>query len=195
MAVVGALALTVLAPSQERKAPTQSELKKQFAEMAEKSSAPTAQHKLLAALVGDFDQAIEVRMGPGEPLKSHCLSTGTWLMGGRFVKIESQSAPDEELKGERLVIYGYDTVSNKFTMWSIDSGNTFASSATGDYDPETKTFTLEGERYDRGPGKVPYRWVVRLQDGGAFTQEIQMKSPAGEQYLPVVVVKNTPRNK
>ncbi len=43
--------------------------------------------------------------------------------------------------------------------------------------------------------RVPYRWVVRLQDNGAFTQEIQMKPPTGEQYIPVVVVQNTPRGK
>ena len=192
--VLGTVVLAVFAQSQERHAPTQSEMKQQFAELAKKMAAPTEQHKRLAAFVGDFDQAVEVRMGPGEPMKSRCVSTGTTLMGGCYVKIESRSAPDEELKGERLTIYGYDTQINKFTMWTIDSGNTYASSATGDYDPDTKTFTLEGEQYGRGASKVPFRWVVRLQDGGGFTQEIQMKPPQGE-LVPVVVVKNTPKGK
>jgi hypothetical protein len=193
MVAVGAVVLTVLAQSQEGKTLTQSEMKRQFATLAEKSATLTAQHKLLAALTGDFDQAVEVRPGPGQSMKSHCLSTGTSLMGGLFVKIESRSAPDEELKGERLTIYGYDTVAGKFTVWSIDSGSTFAASAAGDYDPSTKTFTLEGERYGRGSDKVPYHWVVRLEDGRAFTQEIQMKPPTGGQYVSVVVVKNTLR--
>lgn len=194
-AALAALLLTVLAQSQERKSPTQAELKKQFAELSEQAAALTEQHKRLAALVGDFDQAVEVRMGPGEPLKSHCLSKGTSILGGRYVQIEARSAPDEELKGERLTIYGYDTQINKFTMWTIETGCTFAVAAAGDYDPATKTFTLEGERYDRGPGKVPFRWVVRLQDAGAFTQEIQVKPPQAEQFLPVVTVKNTPKGK
>jgi hypothetical protein len=191
----GVFVFVVLAQSQERKAPSQSELKKQFAEMAEKASAPTEEHKRLAALVGEFDQAVEVRMGPGEPLKSHVLATGEWSMGGRFVQITARSAPEEELKGERLTIYGYDTRANKYTMWTIESTATFAVEATGDFDAATKTFTFEGERYGQGPGKVPFEWVLRLQDGGAFTQEILMKPAQGEKAVPVVVVKNTPRRR
>ena len=90
---IGAFICVVLAQSQEGKAPSQSEMKKQFAEMAEKASAPTEEHKRLAALVGEFDQTVEVRMGPGEPLTSHVRATGEWLMGGRFVQIKADLRP------------------------------------------------------------------------------------------------------
>ena len=190
----GTLVLTVLAQSQE-KAPAPSEVKKQFAAAAEKASAPTEQHKRLAAFVGEFDQAVEVRMDPGEPMKNHVLATGEWIMGGRYVRIAARTAPEEELKGERLTIYGYDTRIGKYTVWTIDTATTFAVSAAGDFDPDTKTFTLEGERYGRGAEKVLFRWVLRLHDGGGFTQEIQMKPPEADQFLPVVTVKNTPKGK
>jgi hypothetical protein len=191
---LGALVFVVLAQSQSSEKVPQSEMKKQFQAMAEKAGATADAHKLLAPLVGAFDQRIEVRMGSGEPMSSHCLSHGEWLMGGRYVKSESRPAPDEELKGERLIVYGYDTRSCKYTMWGIDSMSTFAVSATGDYDADARTFTLEGERYGSGPAKVPFRWVVRLQEGGGFTQEILMKPPQGEEWVPVVVVKNTPKD-
>jgi hypothetical protein len=190
--VLGAFVLAVWAQSQESKAPSQSEMKKQFAKMDE---LPTEEHTRLAALVGDFDQNAEVLRGPGEPLRSHVLASGEWIMGGRFVRIAAKTAPDEELKGERLTVYGYDTRAGKYTMWTIDSSNSFAVSASGDYDAATKTFTLDGERYAQGTSKVPFRWTVRLQGGGAFTQEILMKLPQGQEYVPVVTVKNTPRGK
>lgn len=196
---VGAVVFVVLAqqqegraPSQENTAPSQSEMKRQFAKMDE---LPTEEHKRLAALVGEFDQIAEVRRGPGEPLKTHVLATGEWILGERFVRITAKTAPDEELKGERLTVYGYDARAGKYTMWTIDSSNTFAVSASGDYDAATKTFTLEGERYAQGTSKVPFRWVVRLEDGGAFTQEILIKPPQGQDFVSVVVVKNTPRRK
>ena len=197
LVTAGVIATYAQTPAQgpEVKAKTQSEMKKQFAELAEKASAPTDEHKRLAAFVGDFDQTVEVRVGPGEPLKSHVLATGESLMGGRFVKIAARSAPDEELKGERLTIYGYDARAGKYTMWTIEIGATFAVSATGDYDAATKTFTFDGERYGQDTSKVPFRWTLRLQDGGAFTQEILVKGPQGADFVPVVSVKNTPRGK
>ncbi len=193
--LITACVIVTLAQSQETKPPSQTEMKKHYADLAEKASAPTDEHKRLAALVGDFDQSVEVRMGPGEPLKSHVLATGEWLMGGRFVQIAARSAPDEELKGERLTIYGYDARAAKYTMWTIETGATFAVSATGDYDAATKTFTFNGERYAQGTDKVPFRWTLRLQDGGAVTQEILVKGPQGADFVPVVTVKNTPRSK
>lgn len=192
---VGAFVLVVLAQSQDGRSPTQSEMKKQFAETAEKTSAPTEEHKRLAVLVGEFEQQAEVRMGPGEPLRTHVLATGEWTMGGRFVQISAKTAPDEELKGERLTVYGYDTRAGKYTMWTIDSSNTFAVSASGDYDAATRTFTLEGERYAQGTSKIPFRWVVRLQEGGAFVQEILVKPPQAQEFIPAVAVRNTPRGK
>ena len=196
---VGAFVLVVLAQAQEGKAPlrentapSQSEMKRQYAQMDEP---PTEAHKRLAVLVGEFDQHAEVRRGPGEPLRTHVLATGEWILGERFVRISARTAPDEELKGERLTVYGYDARAGKYTMWTIDSSNTFAVSASGDYDAATRTFTLEGERYAQGTSKIPFRWVVRLEDGGAFTQEILIKPPQGQEFVFVVAVKNTPRQK
>lgn len=189
----GCLGLAVLAQSQERKGLTISEIKQRYNERFEQLSAPVEQHQQLAVFVGDFDQTVEMEYGAGEPMRSHCLSSGKWIMGGRYVQIESAPAPDEELKGSRLIIYGYDKRSKKFTMWTIDSGSTFATSAAGDFDAETKTFTFEGERYGNGTEKVPFRWVVRLQGDGSFGQEIQVKSRTGDQFMAMVKVQNTPK--
>ena len=193
--VIAACALVMLAQSQEGKPLPERDAKRHFADAAEKASAPTAEHKRLAVLVGEFDQAVEVRMGSAEPLRSHVLATGAWIMGGRFVQITARSAPDEELKGERLIIYGYDTRADKYTLWTVETGATFAVSATGDYDAATKTFTFDGERYAQGTSKVPFRWVLRLKDGGAYMQEILMKSPQADGFVPVIVVENSPRGR
>jgi Protein of unknown function (DUF1579) len=174
---------------------SQSEMKKQFAAAASQASAPTDEHKLLAMFVGDFDQQTEVRMGPGEPMRFHSVAQGEWIMGGRFVKIDSRSAPDEELKGDRITVYGYDPQAKKFTLWTIDSMSSTASVGEGDYDAKTKTFTFDGEREGQGATKAKFRWTLKLEDGGTVAQEIAMKMPGGESFTPVVNVKHVPKKK
>jgi hypothetical protein len=195
LAGAGVVALFAQPQKHEIKGPPQAQIKKMIVEKAERMSAPTEEHKRLAFLVGDFDQAVEVRAVSNEPLKSHVLATGEWILGERFVRVVCKSAPDEELKGERLLIYGYDTRAAKYTMWTIDTGSTYATSATGTFDPATKTFTFEGEMYGQGTDKVPFRWTLHQDDGGAFTHEILVKGAQGTEFVPVVVTKNTPRGK
>jgi hypothetical protein len=191
---VGVLVWTAVAQQTPTTQPSPAEMKKQFAVAAEKESAPTEKHKLLGALVGQFDQLVEVSLAP-KPMKYHCLAKSDWIMGRRYVKVESASAPDEEVKGDRLTIYGYDTGKGKFTLWGIDSMSTFAVSAQGDYDPATKTFTFAGEREQPGMSKIPFRWIVRLQGEGRLVQEIQLKPPGMDEFITTVSVKYTPKSK
>lgn len=171
----------------------QSELKRRLSEETEKASAPTDQHKVLAAFVGKFEQQTEVRMGPGEPLKARASSVGRSIMGGRFVQVESASAPDEELKGERTLIYGYDPAAKVYTLCNFDTQSLVATTATGSYDAANKTFTFDGER-PTATGKLPFRWVIKLQDKGVIEQKILVKAD-GTNYVEVVTVVHTPKGK
>jgi hypothetical protein len=167
--------------------------KQQFAAMMEKLSAPTESHKLIEPLVGTFDQLTEVKMGPGDPMRSKSVETGTWTMGKRFVRVDSVSAPEEELKGERMNVYGYDPAAKKFTLWGIESFGLTSYSATGDYDGATKTFTFDGERDAPGGGRSPFRWTMKIGDGGTITQTISVKMTGSDTMAPVVTVTHTRR--
>jgi len=189
LSTLGAFAAPQAKPS------SQSAMKKQFAAMTDKASPLAEQHKLLDAFVGEFDQTTTVAMGPGEPMKVHSLAKGQRIIDGRFVKFESTSAPDEELKGERMLVYGYDPAQKKFTLWNIESGSSVPTTATGDYDAAAKTFTFDGEREQSGAGKVPFRWVMKLDDGGNIAQTIQMKFPGAPDYATVIAVQHTRKKK
>ena len=171
---------------------TQHDMKQQLAAMAEAASAPTDAHRALAMLVGRFDEITEVRMGPGEPMRAHSVCTAQWVMGGRFVRLESSAAPDEELKGDRLVVYGYDPAAKKYTLWNVESGSLTAVTALGDYDSTSKTLTFVGERDQSGVGKVPMRWVLRAEAGGVIAQTIALKFPGAPDFVQVVSVRRTP---
>jgi hypothetical protein len=167
------------------------EMKRRFMDMVQRTSAPTEQHKMLAPLAGDFDVATEVHLGPGEPMRARGVGHGHWIMGGRFVQLDETAAPDEPLKGERMVIYGYDPAAQKYTMWQIESASLTASSATGDYDPASKTFTFEGNRGESN--KPAFRWRVKIEDDGSITQTIEMKRPGAQEFAEFVKVRRTRR--
>ncbi len=208
VAVVAAISWFALAQQQpakpnaesESSTSTQSALKKQLTAAADQASAPTAEHKLLAPFVGEFDEITEARVGPGEPLHACSTAKGRWILGARFVGIESRSAPDEELKGERLLFYGYDPQAKKFTLVNFESSSLTATSATGEYDAATKTFTFDGERDEPGragapASKVPFRWTVKVEPTGVLLQQILVKPPGAPDYVPVVKVTHTPKAK
>jgi hypothetical protein len=167
--------------------------------LAQKPAAPAPTpasdaHKALAAFVGEFDQHTEVRMGPGEPQKFHSTSTGAWILGGQFVQVASRSAPDEKQQGERMLIYGFDPQSRKYTLANYETGAMVATIATGDYDAASRTFTFTGER-PQGPAKIPFRWTLKVDDKGAIQQTIAMKFPGAADYAPCITVQHTPKAK
>jgi hypothetical protein len=187
------LCATPVVANQAASGGAQTDAKRQFAAMMEKLSAPTESHKLLEPLVGKFDQVTEVKVGPGDPMRTKSVGTGSWVMNGRFVRVDSVSAPDEELKGERMNVYGYDPAAKKFTLWGIESFGLTAYSATGEYDAATKTFTFDGERDAPGGGKSPFRWTMKIGDGGTIAQTISVKAPGGDAMVPMVTVTHTRR--
>ena len=187
----GGLSTLGQAPADSR--PSTSDRKKQAAAMMEKMSTPTEAHKALGCLVGEFDQVSQIRMGPGDTIEARAIGTGRWIMGGRFVEMRSASAPGEELKGERLLIYGYDPTSKKYSLVNVDSAHLSPTIAQGIYEPGTKTFTFEGT-LDSPRGKLPYQWILTIRDQGVMDQRILVKAQ-GNEFVEVVTVKHTPRGK
>jgi hypothetical protein len=192
--VTSAVVASLFAQTPPAPGTSQTDMKRTMTAIIEKVSAPTENHKALAAFVGEFDQQSAVRMRFGETMKAHAVGTGRWIMGGRFVEVRSTSAPDEELKGERLLIYGYDPAARKYTLCNFESGSLTATTATGDYDAASKTFTFEGERDEPRAGKLAFRWVLKVRDGGVIDQQILVK--AGDKgFTEKVSVTHTPKAK
>ncbi len=155
--------------------------------------AATDQHKALAALVGEFDQESLIKMGPGEPVKARSTSRGRWILGGRFVEVDGVSNPGEKLQGERKLIYGYDPAAKLYTLYNIDTSDPVATTAKGTYDDRTKIFSFDGER-SMGSAKMPFRWTLRVLEGGVIEQKIQVKANEGKLVEAVTVV-HTPKRR
>lgn len=168
-------------PPAAPKTPSQSDMKAMFNANTARARLPAETHEALSALVGEFSTQSEVHLAPApaEPMRAHATTVGRWIMGELFVQVNGAADADEELKGERQTIYGYDPGAKTYTMWQVESGNLTATTATGYYDAATRTFTFEGER-ELGPrGKAAILWVIGVQPDGSLKQSIKLKQGDG----------------
>lgn len=169
--------------------------KKAYAAKVAQLPGPSEQHKLLASLIGDFEVVTDLVVDGPDTVKFHGIEKGESYLGGLFVKIESHAAPEEEVKGERLVMYGYDPNINKYTMWQIESFNPNAITATGTYDAATKTFTFIGDVHQTATAKTPFHWILHILDNGAIEHQIQIPLDESGKFQKVVGMLHTPIKK
>jgi hypothetical protein len=111
---------------------------------AMKKGQPGEQHKVLEPLVGRFATSNQMWMKPGDkPMQSKGSSENTWVLGGRFVKMDMRG----DMGGqpfEGVGYLGYDNVRGEYTGAWLDTMNTGITRSSGQYNPATKTLTESG---------------------------------------------------
>jgi hypothetical protein len=156
-----------------------------MAEMMKAMSAPSAEHRLLEAFLGEFTYRATMYMPGAEPMTSSGVSSAKWILGNRFIKQESASDPKEPIPFEGLSIYGFDTRTRKFTLVAFDTLGTYSVSAEGDYDAASRTITLLGENQEDGK-TMKFKWVNTFRDDG-HTQTILFNF-TGEEWTRIAEV-------
>lgn len=155
------------------------EEKKEMVEMMAAKGQPTEAHKRLEAMVGEFETTLAMTMGPGAPsMTARSTAKGRWVLGGRFIEMTTEPAPDEEFRMSSISYFGYDARIGKYFWWGIDSSDTYSVFAEGEYDEATKSLVLYGENFepDLG-GKVPFRTTIGLGGPAAYTLDVAFEMP------------------
>ena len=131
---------------------------------AEAAGAPSAAHKALEPLAGEWNAEVKMWMAPDAP---PTVSKGTaktaWTMKGRFLK--------EEFNGEfmgkpfhGLSFIGYDNVKEKYNSVWIDDMSTTMVTSEGEADKGGKVITFDGS-YScamTGEKEKPSKQVYRI---------------------------------
>lgn len=109
---------------------------------------PSAHHKVLDALIGEWNYTISYKMAPDAPeQKSIGKSSNKWVMDGRFVQQDisgTMDMGDASQKFEGLGFIGHDNVKGTYVSSWIDNITTGIMTATGTYNMKTKTITENG---------------------------------------------------
>ena len=134
---------------------------------AEARSSPSAAHKTLDPLVGDWNAEVKMWMAPdAPPTVSKGTAKTTWAMKGRFVKQEF----DGEFMGKPFHgtgFTGYDNTKEKYNSVWVDDMSTTMVTSEGDATEGGKVITLGGSYAcamtgeKEKPSKQVYRIISR----------------------------------
>ena len=148
--------------------------KQEMMRKMEEAGRPSAGHKALEPLVGNWKAEVKCWHEPGgQPQVSQGRATAKWILNGRFL--------EEEFHGEMMgrpfegcYLTGYDNTKQRFqSVWLSDiQTSTFFTEGRGE--DGNKVITQEGTSSCAGTGQtnVPMRTVLRVLSNDKHTFEM-----------------------
>jgi hypothetical protein len=145
-------------------------------------SATTDAHKRLEAFVGTFKAECRMWMGPGEPMTTTGVMTNTMALGGRYLqqvyKGDDVEGPFPNFEGRGF--WGYNTVTNRYEGFWIDTACTFMQNEKGDVDAGGRVWTMVGEMTNPETGQpMQKKSVITLQDDDHHSMAMFFPGPDG----------------
>lgn len=156
--------------------------------------APDENHAALEPLAGSWEHAVTFYPAPGAPgMEMTATSSAEMTMGGRYLASELDgSFLDAPFTGSETM--GYDKVKGKYFSTWIDNFSTGPMVLWGDYDPATKTFTLEGTVSEpmSGNPEIPVRNTIQVMDDGSLQYENWAAGPDGTLFKSMEIHSTRP---
>lgn len=143
--------------------PQMTEEEKKMMEAWAKAMTPGEQHKLLEALVGDWNVASKHRMAPEAPwTESKGEEHTESVLGGRFTLSRYSGEAMMGMPGnfEGIGINGYDNVLGKYTFAWVDNMGTMILTGEGEADKDGKTLTFMSRFKDCMTGENTWMKMV-----------------------------------
>jgi hypothetical protein len=148
-----------------------------------KSISPGSQHKLMAAMAGNWTVASKFYFAPGAPASE---GTGTMVqtmvLGDRYLRQEYKgNSPMGPVEG--LGMMGYDNNSGKWVGSWADTWGTGLLNSVGTYDDKSRTWTMAGEMAIPGGLTSKTRHVMTLKDADTIVFRMHSAMPGQPEQL------------
>lgn len=144
---------------------------------AQESQRPTSEHKVLAAHEGTWDATITSYLPGrgGAPTISKGTEVNTVLAGGLWLVSQFEAnIGGKPFQGRGQ--FGYAPLKKKYVGTWVDSMSPHLSVLEGEYDPQSKSMTYEGEYIDYGDrSRYTQRLVLTHADDGTRSLALSMK--------------------
>ena len=158
----------------KRAASQKSTTKSGAAEAAPDSDPPGDPHRWLGGLVGEWDFRLKLVLEPnGTPSASIGTASAKWMLGERFVQIESQGTLLDASFSSQWTL-GYDNAKRAYTSCYLDNRSTGLFLAQGGADADGETLRLFGDMHGWQPGQHSraYLYVVRRLHQNKWSLEL-----------------------
>lgn len=142
---------------------------------------PGENHKVLNALVGNWDYAMKWWMAPeSEPAMSKGTNEIKWILGGRFLQDWTKgTSMGQPFEGMGLT--GFDNGKKKYQATWIDNMGTGILTSESTYDPVKKIFTEHG-RFTDPTGEISFRGKIKLIDNDHYVYEMYTPGKDGKEF-------------
>jgi hypothetical protein len=178
-ALLAAALLVTTAVADDKKAAID---EKAMMEVWQKHSTPGPEHKLLAAMAGDWTYDAKFWMAPdAPPMEMKGTAKRTLIMGGRFLQDDVANA-NGSMPFQGLGLTGYDNHTKKYVATWVDSMTTSIMQSTGEASADGKTITLHHEDFDpMFNQKVKARDVTRITGPDSNVTVFYKTTPDGKE--------------
>ncbi|MHC4696662.1 MAG: DUF1579 family protein [Planctomycetota bacterium] len=145
---------------------------------------PSAHHKILDRMVGDWKLKVKYRMSPDTPIvESEGTCRRTWILGKRFV-LEEFDGGYLAMPFKGHAIYGYDSFEGKYTSAWLDTMSTAITTYLGECREECRVIAFEGLHGDPFTGsKRRSRGLTRFVNDDKHIVEIYEPDRKGKDFL------------
>ncbi len=145
----------------------------------------TAHHKLLQPFAGTFRATVKMWRGQGEPMVATGTMHNSLVLGDHFLKQDYEGDPsDGPFSGfAGYGFWGYNTTTEKYEGFWIDTASTMMQFETGDVDASGRVWTMHSQMIspkDKQP--MSRRTVITCIDDDHQRMESYFAGPDGHEH-------------
>lgn len=147
---------------------------------------PGPQHELMKPFEGTFKAAVQMWMGPGEPMLSSGTIVNSFQLDGLYLhqdyKGDATDGPFPSFQGKGY--WGYNSTSQQFEGFWIDSASSSMQMETGTVDETGKVFEMNSEFVMPGSDiKMKKRSVFTVVSPDSNTMESFITPPGADEMM------------
>lgn len=183
-----ALALGLPALAEQAPKPQQVDMAEMM-QRAKQFTQPGENHKLLARFLGTWDTELRITMPGAQAPADKGSATFSWLMEGRWLKMESQGTM-MGMPSQTFMILGYDNFKMSYVTTSVSSVDTALTTSEGDLTPDGKSLVAYGtlDEYLTGEHDKMVKYAWRFLSDDEMALEVH-DLPIGEHNTKVVEIR------
>ncbi len=148
-----------------------------------KAGTPGEAHKVLDAMVGDFEATVKIWMTPdGEPMEFTGTLKREWVLDGRFIK-ETVKADSPMGPFEAIGYTGYNNIDGQYESVWLENASTAITSGSGTYNADKKELFMMSKHRNPATGQLMTNWhKTDLSDPYRETSTGWQVGPDGKKF-------------
>ena len=148
---------------------------------------PSAGHKRLEPMAGDWLAKTTITMTPGAPAQVHeGTSEHRFVLGGRYLE-QRYKGDAMGMPFEGIGYTGYDNATKKYVGAWMDTFGTGIMTSVGTGRPSDAKMSFVAEAFEPSGKKTVFDAILKVRDRDHHSYEMWTKGPSGKRFRTMIV--------